>query len=140
LDQLRQQQGKLADERKQVQKLRDDFDKELRTTREGALAVGGEQARQILENIKPKQAKEQLLDMLKNDEMDKVVTLLAGMSDSKRAKIVGEFRTPEEAQQLSDILRRIREGAPEAALSDDAQQKLEPPQPLKPPPQTTTQK
>ncbi len=72
----------------------------------------------IWENIKPKQAKEQILKMLDNQEMNEVVTILSGMPIGKRAKIVGEFKTPEETEKLDEILRLIRCGVPEVNLID----------------------
>jgi hypothetical protein len=40
------------------------------------------------------------------------------MPTSKCAKIMTEFRTPEEITKLNEILRKIREGYPEHDLAD----------------------
>ena len=47
-------------------------------------------------------------------------TFGAAMPIEKRAKIVTEFRTPEEAQQLAEMLRLIRAGEPDVTLIDEA--------------------
>jgi len=128
LEQLRFDQRKLAEERKRYAQLRESFDSQLLELQQGAVATGMDEVIQILGNIKPQQAKEQLVQMLDNGELDKVVALLAGLPDVKRAKIVGEFETPSEAEQLSEILRRIREGYPDVTLPEETRQELQQPQ------------
>ncbi len=49
----------------------------------------------ILENMKPKQAKEQIQKMLDDGEMKQAVVLMSAMPIEKRAKIVTEFKTDE---------------------------------------------
>ena len=82
----------------------------------------------IIGSAKPKQAKEQLVQMLDNDELDIVVALLAALPDTKRSKIIAEFKTPNEAEQLGQILRRMREGYPDVALPEETLKQLELPQ------------
>ncbi|MBN2477101.1 MAG: hypothetical protein JXB62_21010 [Pirellulales bacterium] len=125
LEMLQFEQVKLAEERKRYKQLRAAFDTQLREMQEGAVATGVNENIQILGSIKAKQAKEQLVLMLDNDELDRVVALLAGLQDVKRAKIIGEFKTPKEAEQLSDILRRIREGIPGVSLPEEMRKQLE---------------
>jgi flagellar motility protein MotE (MotC chaperone) len=127
LGQLQSEQRKLADEKKRVQQLREGFQNELLAMQKGATATGREDVRRTLETLKPKQAKELLALMLKKKELDEVVTLMSGMTDAKRAKIIAEFKAPEEAEQLSEVLRRIREGLPNAAMAENTQKQLEPP-------------
>jgi hypothetical protein len=124
LQQLQAEQRKLADEKKRLQQLREAFQGELLALQKGATATGREDARRTLETLKPKQAKELLEQMLEKKEIDEVVTLLAGMSDTKRAKIIAEFKTPPEVEQLGEVLRRIRQGLPNAAMADSAQKQL----------------
>jgi hypothetical protein len=127
LEQLAAEGRKLADDMQRQQQLKESFQKELVDLQQGAVASGRENARVKLESLKPKQAKEQLAEMLKNDELDDVVALLAGMPDSKAGKIMAEFKLPEESQQLYQILRRIREGFPESELAAATQNKLNQP-------------
>ena len=70
-------------------------------------------------------AKALILEMLNKKEVDDVVALLSPMPDAKRAKIFGEFKTDEEMEQLSDVLRRIRVGSPTANLPENTRKQLE---------------
>jgi len=79
-------------------------------TRQEAEDAGLETVRRTLESLRPAQAKELIAEMLSRNELDDVVRLLQGMNDSKRARIIGEFRTPQEAEQIAEVLRRLREG------------------------------
>ncbi len=124
LAQLATEQRKLTADLTQLKQLRQAFQKELTDLQQNALAAGRENARLKLESLKPKQAKAQLVEMLKKDEMDEVVVLLAAMPDAKAAKIMTEFKLPEENEQLYQILRRIREGYPDSKLVADMQNKL----------------
>lgn len=124
LAQLRTEQQNLAEERGRFKAARDAFETQLYKMREGALAEGVEEVRRILETVRPDQAKIQLMEMLNNDEIDTVVVLLAGMPDSKRSKIIGEFETPPEQTLIAEVLARILEGVPDAELAAETQEGL----------------
>lgn len=100
------------------------FEEEIKEWQTGNKAESLENARLLLENLKPKQAKDQLMIMIQNGEIDAVVRLMIAMPISKRAKIAGEFKTPEEEQELAKIVDLIREGQPEAGRVDDILDKL----------------
>lgn len=129
---VRQQQQTLVEETKRLKALRENFENELAAMRDGAAAAGLDDVRRTLETIKPKQAKEQIVKMLADDRLDEVVELFSQMSDSKRAKIITEFKTPEEAEQLSRILKRVREGVPLAETADKTRAAINQPQPITP--------
>jgi hypothetical protein len=129
LGQLAAERSKLAQALQQQQQLRQTFQKELLALQQGAVAAGRENARLKLESLKPKQAKEQLAEMLKKDELDEVVALLAAMPEAKASKIMAEFKLPEESTQLYQILRKIREGFPESTLAANTQNVLNQPNP-----------
>jgi hypothetical protein len=129
VDQLRLAQRRLSDETKRYKQLKNGFDVALSSLRDGATAAGGEEVRRILESVKPKQAKELIVQMLDDKKLDEVVVLLAAMPDSKRAKIIGEFKTPEENVKVGEVLRRLRAGVPTAELAEGTRQELEQPQP-----------
>ena len=57
-------QRRLGDETKRYKQLKDGFDVALRSLRNGATATGTEEVRRILETVKPKQAKELIVQML----------------------------------------------------------------------------
>jgi len=127
LGQLAAESRKLTEAMQQDLQVRQAFQKELLALQQGAVTAGRENARLKLESLKPKQAKEQLTEMLKKDELDEVVALLAAMPESKASKIMAEFKLPEETEQLYKILRKIREGFPESTLAANTQNLLRQP-------------
>ncbi len=119
---------KLIDEKDRYERIKAAFRSQLEELHEGVLANNRETARVILESLKPKQSKEQIVRMVKEGEIDDAVSLLAQMPTTKRAKILSEFKTDEEAATLAEILKLIREGVPETALIEDAMKQLEQPE------------
>ena len=117
--------AKLIEEKDRYERIKAAFRAQLDELREGTLAENRETARTILENMKPKQAKEQVLRMLKDGEMNDVIKILSLMPSNKRKKIVDEFKTEDESQKLAEILKEIREGVPESNLVDTAEKSLE---------------
>ena len=113
------EQTKLSDENGRYNRIREAFEAELKSLRTGSIATNQENARLILENVKPKQAKDQILRMINNGEMQEVVMILSSMPITKRAKIITEFKTDQEAVKLAELLKLIREGVPEVDLIDD---------------------
>ena len=94
------------------QRFSQEFEAQLKAVKEEAEANGLEVVRSTLESLNPSQAKEQLKQMLDNDELDDVVILLTDMQTSRRAEILAQFQSPDESEQLAELLRRIRQGAP----------------------------
>lgn len=86
------------------------LDERIAQAKAEAENAGIEAVRRTLESLRPSQAKELIQEMLARGEDSQVVTLLQGMNDSKRARIIGEFRTPEEMAKIADVLRQLREG------------------------------
>jgi hypothetical protein len=121
---LAKAQSDLADEADRFRRLHDDFESRLKTLRDGAVAANMENARLMLENMKPRQAKEQIQKMLADRELKQAVTLLSAMPIEKRSKIIAEFKSEEESDQLAEMLRLIRAGEPEVTLVDEAQKNL----------------
>jgi hypothetical protein len=124
LDQFKVQKRQLADEDKRLQEQAAQFAAQVKSVKEGAEAAGREVVLRTLQTIKPKQAKEQLAQMLENHEDDQVVLLLSGLPETNRAKILAEFKTPDENKKLAEVLRLIRQGQPEASIADKAQQQF----------------
>jgi HD superfamily phosphohydrolase len=127
LKQIRFERDKLTEERDRFERVYEKFKEQLAKDKVDALAKGNENARLLLESIKPKQAKELIMKMLEAEEIEQVVTMFGAMPIAKRAKIAAEFKTEEEAQKLDEIVRRIRQGLPEAAIIEDAQRQLQQP-------------
>jgi len=128
IQQFQDQLDKITQEKKRVQSVRDDLQAKLDDMNNGAAAVGMETVATTITTLKPKQAKELIEQQLVKGELDVVVRLLTGMSDSKRAKIIAEFKTADELQQIGKVLDRIRQGQPTAQLIDETGRKLQPPQ------------
>jgi hypothetical protein len=117
---LRSEQQQLADDRKTSDRVEKAFEARLASLKEGAEAQGREAVGRILESIKPKQAKDQIIEMLDNNENNEVVLLLNAMSSSKLSKVLAEFKTPEENEKIGEVLRLIREGQPLTSMVDQA--------------------
>ena len=125
--QFQEELDKIAAERKRVQSVRDDLQAKLDELSTGESAKGTDNVLQTLQTLKPKQAKELLSQRLEKGDIDVVVKLLSGMTDNKRAKIIAEFKTATEMEQIGEVLNRIRQGQPAAEMLDDTGQKLQPP-------------
>lgn len=100
----------------------DQFRRQIAQVQQAAEEEGLDTVRRTLESIKPDQAKQFVLDMLDEGEEDALVALLEGMDNSRRARILGTFETPEETEQIANVLRRIREGGQAANAADTAEQ------------------
>lgn len=116
--------AKLIDEKDRYERIKAAFRAQLDDERQGVLAANREVVRSIVETMKPRQAKEQLLRMVKEDRMADVIKILSLMPSAARKKIVNEFKTDEESQTLAEILKRIREGVPEEGLIEDTEKAL----------------
>ena len=128
---LRALEGTLQTERQRYDELKLSFDKWLTERERGATDMSLQEVQRTLEAIAPKQAKEQILQMLDEPDEDAakqamtdVVTILKAMPLDKRKKIIAEFKTAPEAQQLHDILREIRLGEPEVSVIRDTREKV----------------
>ena len=127
----REELDKIVDEKKRVQSVRDDLQATLDGLASSATAAGMQNVVETLQSLKPKQAKELIKQRLDKGETDVVVKLLLGMSDSKRAKIIAEFKQGQgndKVDQIGEVLNRIRLGQPAAEMIDDTGKKLQPPQ------------
>jgi hypothetical protein len=132
LAQLGLDQRKLVDEESRYKKQRTDYEKKLAAALDAAKTTGVENARRILQTLKPTQSKEFLIGMLNNRQLSDVVTLLSEMPDAKRAKILSEFKSPEETKKAESIFDMIRRGSPEGPLADQAKEQLASPTPQTP--------
>jgi hypothetical protein len=52
------------------------------------------------------------------------VAILNAMPITKRAKIIGEFKTDDDNKKLDEILNLIRQGMPDEKVINNAQQQL----------------
>jgi hypothetical protein len=121
------EQARLAEEKGRFEYERTAFRTELDQKEQGLASSAQENVRLLWESMKSKQVKDQVVLMVEEGKIDDVVTLLAAMPIARRAKIAGEFKEPDEVQMLADILDRMRQGVPDAALIEAARQKLDNP-------------
>ena len=65
--------------------------------------------------------------MIEANEMDDVVSIMGAMPIARRAKIITEFKSPEEVEKLGDVLRLIREGVPQVDLIEKTKDQIKQP-------------
>jgi hypothetical protein len=119
------EQKKLNESYDRYKLLRDSFNQAvLDVDKNKAIKEGQDKIRQIWENMKPKQVKDQILQMIDDGEMNEVVSILSSVNTNKQAKIITEFKTDDETKKLDEILRLIRHGAPDVLPIDEAREKL----------------
>ena len=118
LAQAQFERKQLEEERDRYALLQNEYKDQLASLRNSALSAGRENVRLIWENIRPKQAKEQILLMIAADETNEVVAILSAMPIGKRAKIISEFKDPDDVKKMDDILRRVRTAAAEVSVID----------------------
>ena len=126
IDLVRSEQRTLRVDKERHERLKEAFTSQLTAMRDETTSAGNENVRLIWENIKPKQAKEQILQMLAAEEINEVVALLSAMPIDKRAEIVSEFKTPEESGKFAEILHLIREGVPKTNLLEKTLNQAQP--------------
>jgi hypothetical protein len=112
LSRLKFGEQQLADDQRKNKQMIVDFEARLLALSEGAEAEGRQAISRILESLKPAQAKDLILRMLDNDEIDEVVVIIGEMAERKRASILGQFKTEPESEKISEVLRLLREGEP----------------------------
>lgn len=119
-------QRQLGDQQHEFQKKVEDFDErrlqfemQQEKQRTGTQLDKLKKVQSILENMAPEEAKKQLLIKLDNKELADVVSIIQGMPSDKQKKILAEFTSLEDHQKLSDVLREIRRGQPQAATDPD---------------------
>lgn len=133
LGDLRALESQIRTESKRLDDWKKSFDQRIATLQTDATNVALVELQRTLEAMQPKQAKDQIMTMLKDpataadDPMQDVVTIMKAMSLEKRKKILGAFTTEEEIKRLAEILKEIRLGTPETTLLQDARSQLQQP-------------
>ncbi|QDU94583.1 hypothetical protein [Lignipirellula cremea] len=128
---LRAIEETLRTDRVRYDQLKSAFDGRLAELERSLLVESIEEVQLTLESLQPRQAKDQILRILAEDEqtrsdqaMHDVVAILKAMPIDKRRKILGEFKTEEEAAKLHDILLEIRDGEPDVSLIRKTREEL----------------
>ena len=121
----------LEDERRQYDALKLEFDQRIENVRQGAVDEGLKEVQRQLESVDAKLAKDQILRILASAEippetfMNFVVTMFKNMPLDRKKKIMGEFKTAEERQQLNMIMNQIRLGVPDVEVIRQAREQFE---------------
>jgi len=128
---VRQLDYMLSHERQEYETLKQAFDQQIEQVRQGAADGSLKELQRQLESVDAKLAKDQILRILNDTAlapeaaMQSVVTMFKNMPLDKRKKIISEFKTPEESQQLQEVLRQVRLGAPDVDVLQRARQQME---------------
>lgn len=132
LQDLRNLESQIKTERQRLDLWKQSFDNRIAALESGRTDQAIVELQQTIEAMAPKQAKEQILQILNtppksadDQPLSDVVNLLKNMPLDKRKKILAEFKLPEETEKLSDILREIRLGMPESELLRDTRKQLQ---------------
>lgn len=129
---LRNIRSEIETEDQRLNLWKETFDIRLKKMESTAIDTSLLEVQKTLEAIQPKQAKEQILKMLDDapdghneQAMQDIVKILKAMPLDKRRKILGEFKSEDEATTLAEILKEIRLGAPEVDLIRDTRAGLQ---------------
>lgn len=132
LGELRTLETRIKTDRERFEFLQTSFDNRLASLQTSAEESAIREVQQTLENMQPKQAKEQLLKMLgetakpgERPPLQAVVAIVKAMQLEKRKKVLQEFKSESEQNYLADILREIREGSPDLPILKEAREKLD---------------
>jgi len=128
---LRSIEESLRIERNRYSQLKKSFDTRLAELEQNLQDEAILEVQRTLESIQPRQAKDQILMMLEEDQrnggekaMEDVVAIMTNMPLDKRRKIIGEFKEGEDPQKLHEILLRIRLGEPDVGLIQQTREEL----------------
>lgn len=132
LGEMRILESRIKTERSRFVELQESFDRKLADLQSTAEEAAIREVQVTLENIPPKQAKEQILKMLEETAkpgerppLQSVVAIVKSMQLDKRKKVLQEFKTESEQNFLADILREIREGSPDLPILKEARSKVD---------------
>ena len=131
LGDLRILQSEIKTENDRLDKWKLSFDMRLAKLESQATDEALLQLQRMLEVMSPRQAKDQILRMLKDtpnlddDPMRDVVTILKTMPGDKQKKILAEFKMEPEEQKLAEVLRQVRLGSPDADLIRETRSELQ---------------
>ena len=114
----------LTIEREQYSELADNLKSRLEQTRQEARDAGLTRARQDIEQLKPNVAKDLLMKMDKDGNLDQVVLLLTEMSQTAITDILQKFRTEPDLEFLDKIHQKLIQGYPETPVIDQVEQEL----------------
>jgi hypothetical protein len=135
LGDMRSLEVQIQAETKRLDGWKKDFDARLAKLGTAATDAALLQLQQTLQTINPKQAKDQIMQILEDpatasdQPMQDIVTIFKAMPLDKQKKIFAEFKTPTEQQKMAEVLRSIRLGTPDSDLLRETRNQLQQPNP-----------
>lgn len=85
------------------------FDQAIATKIEAMQSEDFQEAIAMLEGIPPKQAKQVIQNWLTDGAQEQVVDYLSAMEERKAAKVLKEFKLPNEVAQAANLIEQIRQ-------------------------------
>ncbi|MFW5681455.1 MAG: hypothetical protein ACOC1G_00475 [Phycisphaeraceae bacterium] len=107
-DQLGRIRNRITEMREELAREREAFEQMVERQKEMRGDEDFQQAVQLLESIKPDQAKQMMQQLLAQGETELVVEYLAAMQVRIAAKVLGSFETPAEIAQATELVERLR--------------------------------
>jgi hypothetical protein len=131
LGELKTIELKIRTEQERFDRLVGSYEEKLKSLEANAADAAVLETQQTLEALPPKQAKQQLLNLLDEapspgieNPMAAVVALVKALPIERRRKILQEFKTPSEDEKLAEILKEILRGAPDVPFLKQASDEL----------------
>jgi len=132
LVELRTIQSRIRTEQERFDQLVISYEEKLQGLEANAADAAILETQRTLEALPPKQAKQQLLNLLDEppspgieSPMAAVVALVKAMPIDRRRKILQEFKTEVEDGKLAEILKEILRGAPDVPFLRQAREELQ---------------
>ena len=132
LGELRTIELKIRTEQERFDRLVVSYEEKLQSLEANAADAAVLETQRTLEALPPKQAKQQLLNLLEQapspgieSPMAAVVALVKAMPIERRRKILQEFKTEAEDEKLAEILKEILRGAPDLQFLRQARDELQ---------------
>jgi len=138
LGDLRNLETQIKAESTRLDQWKTSFDQRVTALQSAATDAALLELQRTLEAMDPKQAKDQIMQMLEDPTtasdkpMNDVVTIMKAMPLDKRRKILSKFTTAPEIEKLHAVLQEIRRGTPETALLNETRKQLQQQQTLQP--------
>ena len=117
-DQLARMRQRITEMRESLAQEREAFEQMVERQKELREDEDFQQAVDLLQRIKPEQAKRMMQQLLAQGETELVVEYLAAMQVRIAAKVLGAFETPAEIAQATELVERLRVRGIEPMPSD----------------------
>ncbi len=126
---LRRLADRVAEDTRRFDLQKEAFNESLARLEERANGTAMAELSRTLVAMRPAQAKDQLIRLLEDDQIDVVVTLMKAMPLDQKKRLLAEFKVGDEPKRLADILREILQGAPQMSPIKASQAQLNGPLP-----------